>query len=334
MKRSSRRWLVLLVALWAAGTALAAAPAPAASPDCPPQPMPITPDDVRQGMQAATDHGYLWRVRKDGRDSWLYGTLHVARKAWMFPGPAVRNAVQASDRVALELDMLDPEITRRLLALMMAPVKPVPLPAPLARRLGAQIAAACAGHELAALRPEMQAITLTVMAGRRAGLEPGYGIDGFLAGFARQAGKPVLSLETPEAQIGLIVQPTPGETATFVAHALDELEDGRAERMMRRLAEAWSRGDFDELSHYADWCECLDSAEDRAMLKRLVDDRNEAMATQLQTRHAQGERLLLAAGALHMIGPQGLPALLAARGFQVERVVAPAGVTGAASAAH
>ena len=318
--RSARRWGALLLAGLAVGAALAAAPAPAAQPECPPQPAPITPDDVRQGMQEATDHGYLWRVRKDGRDSWLYGTLHVARKAWMFPGPALRQAVQASDRVALELDMLDPEITRRLLALVAAPAKAAPLPGPLARRLSAQTTAACVGSQLTALRPEMQAITLTVMAGRRAGLEPGYGIDGFLAGYARQAGKPVMSLETPEDQIGLIVQPTPEETAKFVSHALDELEGGGAERMMRRLAEAWSRGDLDELSHYADWCECLDSAEDRAMLKRLVDDRNEGMATQLQAHHAKGERLLLAAGALHMIGPQGLPALLAARGFQVERV--------------
>jgi uncharacterized protein YbaP (TraB family) len=167
----------------------------------------------------------------------------------------------------------------------------------------------------------MQAVTLTVMVGRRAGLEPRYGIDGFLAGYARPAGKPVMSLETPEDQIGLIVQTTPDETARFVSHALDELESGRAERMIQRLAEAWSRGDYEELSHYTDWCQCVDSAEDRAMLKRLVDDRNEAMATQLLARHAKGEKLLLAAGALHMMGPQGLPALLAARGFEVERVM-------------
>ena len=27
---------------------------------------------------AVADHGFLWRVSKDGRSSWLYGTLHVA----------------------------------------------------------------------------------------------------------------------------------------------------------------------------------------------------------------------------------------------------------------
>ena len=51
-----------------------------------------------------------------GRTSWLYGTVHVARLPWMFPGPAVVKALNASRTVALELDMLDPDIARRLSA--------------------------------------------------------------------------------------------------------------------------------------------------------------------------------------------------------------------------
>jgi uncharacterized protein YbaP (TraB family) len=289
-------------------------------PACPPQPVPLTTSDVTQGLRDAVDRGLLWRVSKGGRSSWLYGTLHVARKAWMFPGPQVREAMQAADRVALELDMLDPALVERLLKLMAAPADAAPLPGALAGRLRAQAQAACAGPELAGLRPELQAVTLTVMTGRRAGLEPGYSIDGFLAGFARGLAKPVLSLETPEGQIGLLLQPTAAETADFVDHALAEIESGRASPTLQRLAEAWARGDWDELSHYADWCHCLDTDEDRALMRRLNDERNLAMADQLQARHEAGERLFVAVGALHMIGPAGLPALLAARGYDVQRI--------------
>ncbi|HEX5682521.1 MAG TPA: TraB/GumN family protein [Ideonella sp.] len=322
--------VAVALVLWAAPPALQAAPATDA---CPPQPKPLTADDVQRGMQDAIDRGFLWRVSKGGKTSWLYGTLHVARKPWMFPGPQVRNALQSVDRVALELDMLDPDIQRRLMTVLAAaPGQPV-ISGPLQRRLRAQMDKACAGQELAALKPEMQAVTLTVMAGRRAGLEPAYGIDGFLAGYARGLHKPVLSLETPEAQIGLLLQPTPAETETFVGHALDELDSGHALPTLQRLAEAWARSDWAELSSYADWCRCVDSDDDKRLMRRLIDERNVTMAAQLQTRHDAGERLFVAVGALHLIGEQGVPALLKSHGFDVQRIEGglPAAAASAAS---
>jgi uncharacterized protein len=61
------------------------------------------------------------------------------------------------------------------------------------------------------------------------------------------------------------------------------------------------------------------------------------LADSIAALHRGGERVFAAVGALHMFGPQGLPALLAARGFEVERVafaapmpaVAPASVASA-----
>ena len=97
---------------------------------------------------------------------------------------------------------------------------------------------------------------------------------------------------------------------------------------LERLAEAWARSDYQELSNYAQWCRCVDTEDDRALMRRLIDGRNVAMADALQRRHEAGERLFLAVGALHMIGEQGVPALLQARGFEVRRIE-PAGVASA-----
>lgn len=316
MRHLIRRFAAAAVVLvaWAAPLAAQAADA------CPPPPAPLGPEDVQRGMQQAVDRGFLWQVDKGGKTSWLYGTLHVARQPWMFPGPQVRRAMQAADKVALEMDMLDPDIQSRLGVALVAEPGPSKLSAALQQRLRVQIDKSCGGPELTVLKPEMQAVTLTVMVGRRAGLEPAYGIDGFLAGFARGLAKPVLSLETPESQIGLLLQPTPAETETFVGHTLDELDSGRTLPTLQRLAEAWARSDLAELSSYADWCQCVESDEDKQLMRKLIDERNLAMASELQRRHEAGEQLFMAVGALHMTGDQGLPALLKARGFDVRRI--------------
>ena len=128
----------------------------------------------------------------------------------------------------------------------LAPTPGAPaLPPPLAARLRAQMAAACVDPAtLAGLRPEMRAVTVEVMAGRRLGLQPAYGIDIFLAQLARQMHKVVHSLETPEAQAALLVSDDPAETARTVDGLLDELVAGHSERILGRLADAWRRGDL------------------------------------------------------------------------------------------
>jgi uncharacterized protein YbaP (TraB family) len=304
-----------------AAAALLAGVSAHAAPTCPPPPVPPTPDEVRTALHDAVDGGLLWKATRDGRSVWLYGTIHVAQKAWMFPGPLVMKAVTSSDAIALELDPADPDIVARLReAIVRRPDSPV-LPEALQRRLLAQMAAACVAPEtLASLRPEMQAISVEVLAGRGFGLYPDYGIDAFLAGLGHALNKPVRSLETPESQAQLLVSDDPAEMARSVGDLLDEMESGKGPALLQRLAGDWRRGDLGDLDAYASWCGCLDTAQQRDDFAKLVDARNPLMADKIVQWHAQGSKLFVAVGSLHMIGPAGLPALLAARGFDVERV--------------
>jgi len=319
--------LLACVAALAAAPAQAAVVAPAveaasaASASCPPSPAMPSPGDAMAAMRAATDHGPLWKATRDGRTVWLYGTIHVARASWMYPGPHVMRAIQASDTIALELDLTDPAILARLQkAVVRHPGSPT-LPEPLEKRLLAAMAAACvAPATLAPLRPEMQAATLEVMQGRGSGLYPEYGVDMFLAGLGHGMNKPVRSLETPEAQAALLVSDDPAETARAVGEVLDELEGGRGPAMLERLAGDWARGDVDDMAAYASWCGCLDTPEERADFARLVEARNPLMADRIVQWHDEGRSLFVAVGSLHMVGPIGLPTLLKTRGFQVQRV--------------
>ena len=311
------------LALLAVPLARAAAPAPAASAarDCPPLAQPFSAADDAAGLRDGTDSGFLWKATKDGRTSWLYGTIHVAQRDWRYPGPHVLAAIKASDAVVLELDADDPDTVTRLQRLLARKPGAPELPPALAARLRAQMAEACiAPTVLDGLRPEMRAVTVEILGGRRLGLQPDYGIDRYLAELARSLGKPVRALETPELQASLLVSDDPRETQRSVADLLDELESGRAPGILGRLADDWRTGKLDDLSAYADWCGCLDTPAQRADFARLIDARNPAMAARIAEWHAAGRALFVAVGSLHMTGSIGLPALLREKGFEVERV--------------
>jgi hypothetical protein len=90
--------------------------------------------------------------------------------------------------------------------------------------------------------------------------------------------------------------------------------------MLGRLVAAWERGDLEALEDYPRWCECAHDEAERALLRRLNDERNPHLARGIAELHLRGRRVFAAVGALHMTGPQALPRLLQAQGFSVERV--------------
>ena len=321
--------MIAFRSLFAAGLAaglslLAPLPAQAqpagAARSCPPPAVALNPDSFQAGMRRAQDHGFLWRIAKDGRASYLYGTLHAARPDWMFPGPRTTAAFEASDVLALELDVLDADVRERLIKA--ANARPDErLPPALIARLERRMAAEC--MDPAALRafvPEFQIASLAVMAARREGLDPSYAIDLVLALVARDFGKATTSLETPEAQIAALRMPTREATIEFVTSGLDELDAGKSGPLLAHMASAWVDGNLADLEAYERWCSCLNTAAERASMKRLLDDCNPLLAAAIDKIHSGGRSVFAAVGSLHMIGARGLPALMRERGYVVEQV--------------
>lgn len=341
-------WLVVPLLLVAGLPAHGAAAQPAASQDpaeaasgsrvgaghCPPLVLPAapsTPEDAAPGAE----RGLLWRLQRDGRSSWLYGTLHVGRPGWGRPGPLVLSALHASDTLAVEIDLDDPQVATELAQALREHASAGPaaaLPPALVQRLKAATARACLDEAvLASMPPLMQAATLTLADGRWLGLDSAYGQEPALTALARARGLRVAGLETPARQLAAL-QPVGGPAAQQrqLDHALRQLEDGRARIALMRLAQVWAAGDLQALERYEDWCDCVATVADRQLLHQLNDARNPALADAIAVRHAAGERVFAAVGALHMTGPQALPALLAARGFRVTRVPLSAGGTATA----
>jgi hypothetical protein len=267
----------------------------------------------------ARDRGLLWRVTRDGRTAYLYGSIHVGKLDWAFPGPRVTAALMASDTVALEIDIADPQMAARLKP--PAGIATPTLAPALRERLARQADAACLPKELlGAMHPVMQAVTLTVLAARWQGLDPGYAQEFALSGFARASQRRVVSLESPELQMAALIPREAADAERLVAQLLEQLEDGSVQRVITRLAAAWEHGDLAEIEAYERWCDCIASDDDRVQMRRLNDERNPTLADAIETLHRDGRKVFAAVGALHMAGAKALPTLMQQRGFTVQRI--------------
>jgi uncharacterized protein len=307
-----------------AAAAAAQVPAQATSPaeaSCPPVPRPPDAAQLQALQRDARDHGLLWRLQRDGRTSYLFGTLHVGRLEWVAPGPQVSAALRETDTLALELDLGDPAVQREMAASLARRAQGLSLSAAQREQLRRHVEAACLPPAaLAALHPLMQAMTLMLLDARWVGLDPGFGQEMVLSQVARAVGRPVVSLESVAIQVSTLIPDDPRHALAQFDQVMLHLEGRRGRAVTQRLATAWAAGQLGELENYEAWCECVDSPQDREFMRRVNDERNPAIAGAIVARHAQGQRLFAAVGALHMTGPNALPRLLQQRGFRVERV--------------
>lgn len=308
--------------LGAALLALALIPltARAETPACPPTPEAPSAAALEAAGARASDRGLLWRLSKNGRSlGYLYGSIHVGKLDWIVPGPKLAQALHESETWALELDPADPAIQR---AMAEGLAKRALAPdAALRQRLAKQASLQCLPEgALAALHPLMQAFTLTVLAARWDGLETGFAQEQVLSATAQALKKPVISLENAELQLAALLPDSPAEALAQSRDLLDQLEQGKVRPVLRRLGDAWERGDLAALENYEQWCDCVQSEAERAQLRRLNDARNPYLAERIDGLIAGGHKLFAAVGALHMTGPQALPRLLEQKGYRLERL--------------
>ncbi len=292
----------------------------AARASCPPPTAAPTSAQVQRAQRDARDRGFLWRITKDGRTSHLYGTMHVGKVGWMVPGPQLREALMASDTLALELDSTDPKIQQ---AILRAAAGPGPsLPAAVRQRLSALRDAACLPADgFDRLHPVMQLMTLSMAVARREGLDAAFGSEPVLTAHAKAAGRAVVSLETPQRQMqALIPADKVGDQAALVVAGLEQLEANRIRPALQRMSRAWESGNVAEIENHGEWCDCVNTAVERDLYQRINDGRNPGMAQAIDALHRRGNSVLAAVGALHMTGKASLPKLMAERGYKVERV--------------
>jgi hypothetical protein len=173
------------------------------------------------------------------------------------------------------------------------------------------------GVDLKALEhfePWFLAITMLDLGMRKLGFQPDRGVEQYVLGRARTAGKEIVGLETLEFQIGLFDALPPEQQQAMLEQTLAELDEGVA--VLGEMVTAWRAGALESLSS-----ELLEDFGDfPGLYENLVTNRNNAWVPTLERMLNDGRRHLVVVGALHLVGPDNVIELLEERGHAAERL--------------
>jgi uncharacterized protein len=259
----------------------------------------------------------LWEVTgKLGERAWLFGTIHALPYKVNWHSRAVDGALVAADELVLEIAAIDDQagLEQAFARLAQTPGQP-PLLDRVAPPQRAALAKLLADNKVdsAQFRNVETWAAALILAKQLAGEEnAAYGIDREILAAAK--GKKIGEFEGPARQLGIFDALPEAEqrdllTATVVEAAAPATDDDR-------IVRAWRRGDMAAMASEAR----TGLLADPELREALLTGRNRDWAAQLEARLRKGGRPFVAVGAAHMAGPDGLPAMLAARGYTVRRV--------------
>lgn len=271
--------------------------------------------------QAAQAKTFAWKATGKGGTIYLMGSIHVMSESFYPLNPALEAAFRDSDLLVEEVDlaeMLDPMVQMSMLTRGMLSsnqsLDKVLSPATMALVKKATGDLGDAGGPLMRFKPWMLAITLQGMELLKAGFDPALGLDQHFYDQAKRGGKTVQGLETVEFQISRFDGMTPEQQDRMLAETLKELQTETA--TVGKLGDAWKSGDVPAIERIA----LADLQSDPLMYQRLLVERNKNWMPKIETLFARRGRALVVVGAAHLVGPDGLLAMLKAKGYTVEQL--------------
>jgi uncharacterized protein len=266
----------------------------------------------------------MWKVSSAHNSAYLLGSVHLGDKSF-YPLPAViENAFAASSLLIVEVDIrkVDPLQMQQMIAASATYPPGDDLFRHIAPETQAKIATFLGNYGIPPLlvspyRPWMAAITLSMLPMIKDGLNPNEGIDMY---FLNKAGnKRVEQLEDAAWQIKLLSDLPERDSDKVLLSAIAQGE--HAKETWAKLEADWSQGAADKINALTVAQEADDSADEKAMSRRLREDRNPHMTDRLEKCLQSSESCFMVVGAAHAIGSDGIVKQLQARGYRVEQSV-------------
>jgi uncharacterized protein len=261
----------------------------------------------------------VWVVKSGATTILLFGSIHLLPHGLDWRPPELDAALSTANEVWFELPITpatDDEAAAQSFARGALPkghsLTAMMTPDQAKRLVAAGVALNCAPEALDRMQPWMADLTLSVADDARSGASASDGVEGLI-----QASTPPTArrraFETATQQIGFLAGAAVKDQLASLNWTVSEIQDDPTS--YQRVVQEWMSGDIAGLQR--DATDPLRTVSP-ALFERLIDGRNHHWVNVLEARLKQPGQVVVVVGVGHLIGPGGVPALLRAKGYQVD----------------
>jgi len=268
----------------------------------------------------------FWEIKQGKATVYLFGSMHFGH-ADFYPLPdAVEKAFEVSDRLVVEVDILN--ITPEAAVQAIFKYGGLPAGQQLVNRLTPETFQTLAEQArkngldvkvFERFQPWYVSLMLVEAEIRKTELQQKLGIDWY---FLQRAGasKKVEELESIDSQLALFGGLTDADQEEFLRQTLKDLVHSRA--YLTAMAESWRKGDLASLE--ATLIEPFQQKpQTQNLFNRIFIQRNVSMVDRILAYLKKNDQVFFVVGVSHMLGKGGIVALLEERGVQVRRISNP-----------
>ena len=277
----------------------------------------------------------LYRISGKGLESpsYIVGTYHLAPSSFADSIPGMRQAVEQTNQVCGELDMMDafkPENTAKLLKAQMLPEGTTlsslltaeqleRLNALLLDVMGSNLNDETFAAQMDKMTPAALSTTLSLQSyiKRTESFNPMELIDNYFQMLALQNGKAIKGFETVDFQMGILFGESLEKQVSDLMCMVDHFEE--TDEMVNRITTAYfsqNLKQIEEAMEEESKIECGTTDEDE---NRLINNRNSNWLEMMPSMMAE-QPTLFVVGAGHLCGEKGVLKLLEKAGYTVEGV--------------
>lgn len=263
----------------------------------------------------------MWEIQGEDNRVFLLGSVHLLREQDHPLPQAIYAAYDEAETLVMELDMddIDPIAAKALideLGLIQDGRELRDLLGPeaysQAEAMAAQLNVPLA--LLSSSEPWFAAMTVEQMMLLRFGFDASLGIETHFMARAAEDDKQIVGLETMREQLELLDNMSLDAQRDLFLQTLTESQE--IESLMDSMIDAWRNGDTAFLEE-----NLLSEMEQYPELHQtIVVARNRSWVTSIEDLLTRDDDFLIIVGALHLVGDDGVPALLVARGHEIEQL--------------
>jgi len=279
------------------------------------------------GLSAPQDLGHpisMWQIEGNSNRIYLLGSVHLLREQDHPIPTAINDAYEDAEILIMEVDMddIDPiEMAGLVNELGMigdgGSLQEIMGPALYDEAVDYASQLEIPLEMLGETEPWLAAITVEQMMLLRIGFNPQYGIEFHLSAMAGKDEKEILGFETAREQLEFLDGLSMPAQRSLLMQTLQESLS--IEEDINLLINAWRHGDVD----YFEETLLAEMRKYPELYKTLVVDRNVAWVEKIKKLTVEKEDYLVVVGALHLVGEDGVPALLSKHGISADQLNEP-----------